>query len=94
MNASEVDRSGDTPADKPHKTPPARMSGYSIVAEPRTEPDLHKLAQLFIGMAFARADAEREARRNSGTDREQAPQAAHWAGRTPRSGRSEAVGGC
>lgn len=73
MNAREVDRSGDAPADKPRRTSPARMRNYSIAAEPRTEPDLHKLAQLFIGMAFARADAEREARRNSGTDRQQAP---------------------
>lgn len=44
---------------KPRKLPPARMRTYRIEAEPRTTPDLHKLAQLFIGMAFARADAER-----------------------------------
>lgn len=44
---------------KPRKSPPARMRTYRIEAEPRTTPDLHKLAQLFIGMAFARADAER-----------------------------------
>ena len=35
------------------------MRTYRVEAEPRTTPDLHKLAQLFIGMAFARADAER-----------------------------------
>lgn len=68
MNPSEVDRSDDAPADKPRKTPPARIRNYRIVAEPRTNPDLHKLAQLFIGMAFARADAEREARREEATD--------------------------
>ena len=66
MSAREVDRSGDAPADKPRKTPPVRMRNYSIVAEPRTDPDLHKLAQLFISMAFARADAERDVQRNSG----------------------------
>ena len=35
------------------------MRTYRIEAEPRATPDLHKLAQLLIGMAFARADAER-----------------------------------
>lgn len=44
---------------KPRKSPPARMRTYRVEAEPRATPDLHKLAQLFIGMAFARADAER-----------------------------------
>ena len=44
---------------KPHKSPPARMRTYRVEAEPRATPDLHKLAQLFIAMAFARADAER-----------------------------------
>ena len=65
MNAREADRSDDAPADKPRKTPPARMRNYRIVAEPRTEPDLHKLAQLFIGMAFARADSEHAKRGDS-----------------------------
>ena len=32
---------------------------FTVEAVPRSQPDLHKLAQLFIGMAFARADAER-----------------------------------
>ncbi len=74
MSAREVDRSDDSAATSTRrKAPPSRMRNYRIVAEPRTDPDLHKLAQLFIGMAFARADAEREARRNSGTDRRQAP---------------------
>ena len=44
---------------KPRKSPPARMRTYRVEAEPRATPDLHKLAQLFIGMAFARADADR-----------------------------------
>ncbi|MFT3862352.1 hypothetical protein [Micropruina sp.] len=67
MSAREVDRSDDSAATSTRrKAPPSRMRNYRIVAEPRTDPDLHKLAQLFIGMAFARADAEREAQRNSG----------------------------
>ena len=69
MSARKVDRSDDpATTSKPRKTPPARMRNYRIVAEPRTEPGLHKLAQLGIGMAFARADAEREARREEATD--------------------------
>ena len=64
MSAREVDRSDDSVAtSKPRKTPPSRMRNYRIVAEPRTDPDLHKLAQLFIGMAFARADSERQEQR-------------------------------
>ncbi|MEA5054001.1 MAG: hypothetical protein VB093_11245 [Propionicimonas sp.] len=60
---------------KPRKTPPARMRNYRIVAEPRTEPDLHKLAQLFIGMALARADAERQERRGpTALPRQEPPQ--------------------
>lgn len=38
---------------------PARMRDYRIEAEPRQSPDLHKLAQLFIGMARARAEQDR-----------------------------------
>ena len=38
---------------------PERMRDYRIEAEPRESPDLHKLAQLFIGMARARADQDR-----------------------------------
>lgn len=34
---------------------PARMRTYRIEAELRETPDLHKLAQLFIGMARVRA---------------------------------------
>lgn len=72
MSARKVDRSGDSTAtSKPRKTPPARMRNYRIVAEPLTEPDLHKLAQLFIGMALARADAEREAQANLAWQQEQ-----------------------
>lgn len=66
MSAREVGSSNDPSAtSRSRKTPPARMRDYRIVAEPRTEPDLHKLAQLFIGMAFARADAERQERQES-----------------------------
>ncbi|MFC0315041.1 hypothetical protein ACFQNE_08170 [Gordonia phosphorivorans] len=43
------------------------MRNYRIVAEPRTVPDLHKLAQLFIGMAIARGDAEQKARHDLGS---------------------------
>ena len=76
MSGRKVDRSGDSTAtSKPRKTPPARMRNYRIVAEPRTEPDLHKLAQLFIGMALARADAERQERRVlAGLPRQEPPQ--------------------
>ena len=49
-------------SSQPKKSPPARMRTYRIEAEHRETPDLHKLAQLFIGMAFARVDAERHAR--------------------------------
>ncbi|MGO3151990.1 MAG: hypothetical protein ACTIJJ_05115 [Galactobacter sp.] len=37
---------------------PDRMRDYRIEAVPRQSPDLHKLAQLFIGMARARADQD------------------------------------
>lgn len=75
MSAREVDRSGDSAAtSKPHKTPPSRMRNYRIVAEPRTDPDLHKLAQLFIGMALARTDAERQERRGPASPRQEPPQ--------------------
>ncbi len=74
MSARKVDHSGDSTAtSKPRKTPPARMRNYRIVAEPRTEPDLHKLAQLFIGMALARADAERQARHDLGSPNSRPP---------------------
>lgn len=66
MSTRDIDGSGDASAtSKPRKAPPARMRNYRIVAEPRTNPDLHKLAQLFIGMALARADAEQQERRGS-----------------------------
>lgn len=74
MSAREVDLSDDSAAQSPRgKTPPARMRNYRIVAEPRIDPDLHKLAQLFIGMAFARADAEREARQGPGSPKSHTP---------------------
>ena len=74
MSARKVDRSGDSAATSTRrKAPPARMRNYRIVAEPRTEPDLHKLAQLFIGMALARADAERQARHDLGSPNSRPP---------------------
>ncbi|WP_145000555.1 hypothetical protein [Kocuria rhizophila] len=41
--------------------PPRRMRDYRIEAELRDSPDLHKLAQVFIGMAQARAANEHRA---------------------------------
>lgn len=38
---------------------PDRMRDYRIEAEPRETPDLHKLAQLLIGMARSRAEQDR-----------------------------------
>lgn len=35
---------------------PARMHDYDVHAELREAPDLHRLAQVFIGMALARAE--------------------------------------
>lgn len=37
---------------------PERMRDYRVEAELRSSPDLHKLAQVFIGMAQARARQE------------------------------------
>lgn len=54
------------------KSPPARMRNYRIEAELRENPDLHKLAQLFIGMALTRADAERAKQRSPSPRRESA----------------------
>ena len=74
MSAREVGGSNDSSSmSRPRKTPPARMRNYRIVAEPRTEPDLHKLAQLFIGMALARTDAERQARHDLGSPNSRPP---------------------
>lgn len=39
--------------------PPARMRNYRVEAELRETPDLHQLAQLFIGIALRRAEHER-----------------------------------
>lgn len=55
--AGRPDKAAET--SKPRKSPPARIRNYRIEAELRDTPDLHKLAQVFIGMALARADAER-----------------------------------
>ncbi|MGO2863297.1 MAG: hypothetical protein ACTIC1_19215 [Brevibacterium sp.] len=40
---------------------PERIRKYRVDAEARQSPDLHKLAQLFIGMAQARARAAQPA---------------------------------
>lgn len=42
------------------KAPPARMRDYRIEAQLCENPDLHKLAQVIIGLAMQRAKAERE----------------------------------
>ncbi len=44
----------------PQDSPPERMRDYRIEAELRASPDLHKLAQVFIGMAQARARHEHQ----------------------------------
>lgn len=49
---------GRTSRDRDERLP-ARMRDYRIEAELRESPDLHKLAQLFIGMARARAEQDR-----------------------------------
>lgn len=49
---------GRTPRDRDERLP-ARIRDYRIEAQPRESPDLHKLAQLFIGIARARADQDR-----------------------------------
>lgn len=69
------------------------MRDYRIVAEPRTEPDLHKLAQLFIGMAFARADAEREARHDLGSPKSDPPRGRSREELTVTTGWAQDVGG-
>lgn len=37
---------------------PRRIRSYRVTAEPKQTPDLHKLAQLFIGMAQHRAQQQ------------------------------------
>ncbi|MCI1659683.1 MAG: hypothetical protein LKK45_02680 [Bifidobacterium psychraerophilum] len=49
--------------NKGRRTPPARMRDYRIEAQLREEPDLHKLAQVIIGLAMQRAKAERDAQK-------------------------------
>ena len=44
---------------RPSGNPPARMRDYRIAAELRETPDLHRLAQLFIGMARQRVAQDR-----------------------------------
>lgn len=45
-------------APRPDPRLPARMRDYELDAELRESPDLHKLAQVFIGMAVSRARNE------------------------------------
>ncbi|GAA1491017.1 hypothetical protein [Brachybacterium sacelli] len=45
---------------QPQGSPPERMRDYRIEAELRASPDLHKLAQVFIGMAQSRARHEHQ----------------------------------
>lgn len=51
---------------RPAGVPPARMRDYQLAAEVRETPDLHRLAQLFIGMARQRATQDK--RRQAITD--------------------------
>ena len=46
---------------QPQGSPPERMRDYRVEAELRDSPDLHRLAQVFIGMAQARARHEHQA---------------------------------
>ncbi len=54
--------------NKGSKTPPTRMRDYRIEARLRESPDLHKLAQVVIGLAMQRAKAERDAQKPGQTD--------------------------
>ena len=49
----------------PAGTPPARMRDYQLTAEVRETPDLHRLAQLFIGMARQRGTQDKRRRANT-----------------------------
>ncbi|MEX3509749.1 hypothetical protein VVR84_09420 [Kocuria carniphila] len=65
------------PSDRDERLP-ARMRDYRIEAEARESPDLHKLAQLFIGIARSRAD---QARTHPTTDIDAvSPGSEHWRG--------------
>ena len=44
--------------DTGRKALPQRMHDYRIEARPRENPDLHKLAQVVIGLAIQRVKAE------------------------------------
>ncbi|MCI1748460.1 MAG: hypothetical protein LKI24_10435 [Acidipropionibacterium sp.] len=45
---------------KEPKAPPQRMRNYRIEAQLRDSPDLHKLAQVVIGLAMQQARAEHD----------------------------------
>ncbi len=44
---------------RPPRRKQSRERQYRVEGVPRQNPDLHKLAQVFLGMAVARADADR-----------------------------------
>jgi hypothetical protein len=48
------------------QVPPERMRDYRVEAELRQSLDLHRLAQLFTGMALARTQAEQHGDSGSG----------------------------
>ena len=50
---------------RPTGAPPARMRDYQLAAEVRETPDLHRLAQLFIGVARQRATQDKRRRANT-----------------------------
>lgn len=50
---------------RPTGAPPARMRDHQLAAEVRETPDLHRLAQLFIGMARQRATQDQRRRANT-----------------------------
>ncbi|KFI81942.1 hypothetical protein [Bifidobacterium psychraerophilum] len=58
---------------KERKAPPQRLRGYRIEAQQRSDPDLHKLAQVFIGLAMQRARAERDTQKPDQPDAGQSP---------------------
>lgn len=41
----------------------SRERQYRVEAVPRQSPDLHKLAQVFLGMAVARTEGDRQVKR-------------------------------
>ncbi|SMX77620.1 hypothetical protein BAURA86_00877 [Brevibacterium aurantiacum] len=56
---------------------PARMRDHELEAELRESPDLHKLAQVFIGLAMNRARADHTPAAVQGREVESEPQDAN-----------------